>query len=106
MRRLILSDHDAIRPPGSEGDRLTDMKQAVIDLPEDLREALEAYRGDQETPLDPSVLIEAALREYLAGRGYFAPFRPLRITPAPVGSGLHDISVEHDKYLAEDPIHG
>ncbi len=26
--------------------------------------------------------------------------RPLRITPAPRGSGRHDISLEHDKYSA------
>ena len=78
------------------------MKETVITLPDDLEEALEAYRRDQESPLDLPTVAQAALREYLAGRGYFAPFRPLRITPAPHGSGRHDVSAEHDKYLSED----
>ena len=78
------------------------MKETVITLPDDLEEALEAHRRDQESPLDLPTVAEAALREYLAGRGYFAPFRPFRTTPAPRGSGRHDVSIEHDKDRHED----
>ncbi len=75
--------------------------EQTINMPNDLAAALEAYRRDQEIPLDLSEVVQTALREYLAERGYVAGMRTLRITPASRGSGHHDISVEHDRYLAE-----
>lgn len=75
--------------------------EQTISMPNDLAAALDAYRRDQELPLDLSEVVQSALREYLAERGYVTETRMLRITPASMGSGKHDISVEHDQYLAE-----
>jgi hypothetical protein len=77
------------------------MKRATITLSADIEEALEAYRRDQEAPPALTSVAQAALREYLAERGYLPRARSLRITPAPKGSGKRDISVEHDRYFAE-----
>ncbi len=77
------------------------MKRATITLPNEIEEALEAYRNDQEIPPALTAVAQAALREYLAERGYLRPARSLRITPAEKGSGTSDASIEHDRYLAE-----
>lgn len=39
----------------------------------DLEQAIEAYRRDQDIPPGLSAMVRAALREYLAGRGYLEP---------------------------------
>ena len=54
----------------------------------------------------PITIAEAALRRFLQKkqlqiRQYQPPRGPFRITPAPKGSGKRDVSVEHDRYLAE-----
>lgn len=77
------------------------MKRATITLPDDLDDALEAYRRDQDVPPALTTVAQAALAEYLAQRGYLASTRRLRITPAPRGSGQADASLNHDRYLAE-----
>lgn len=77
------------------------MKRATITLPSDLEAALEAYLRDQRTPSATTAVVQAALREYLSERGYLPPARPLRISPAEKGSGLCDVSAEHDRYFAE-----
>lgn len=77
------------------------MKRATITLSDDIEEALEAYRSDQEIPPALTAVAQAALREYLAERGYLHPARSLCITPADPGSGAIDSSIEHDRYLAE-----
>lgn len=69
-------------------------------MSDDIERALEAYRNDQEVPPALTTVAEAALREYLAERGYLPISRSLHITPAEKGSGRHDVSVEHDRYLA------
>ena len=76
------------------------MKRATVTIAEDLRPALEAYLGQQEVPLALTAVVQSALREYLAHRGFAPPARPLRITPARKGSGAADASVRHDEYLA------
>lgn len=44
-----------------------------------------------------------AVREFLTARGYLPrmPEKPLRIRTATEGSGYRDISVEHDRYMAD-----
>ena len=69
-------------------------------IDEDLRPSLEAYLLQQEVPLALTAVVQRALREYLAHRGFAAPAEPLRITPARKGSGKSDVSVRHDEYLA------
>lgn len=77
------------------------MRRATITLSDDLDTALEAYiRGQEVAPALTSV-VQAALREYLAGRGYVPPRRPFHIRPAKKGSGKKDVSVNHDRYFAQ-----
>ena len=77
------------------------MKRATISLSRDIEAALEAYRQDQEVPPALTAVTQAALREYLAERGYLPRVRPLHITPAEKGSGRSDVSADHDRYFAE-----
>lgn len=48
------------------------MKRASVTITDDLEKALEAYRRDQEIPPGLTAVMRAALREYLAGRGYLS----------------------------------
>lgn len=49
------------------------MKRASVTITDDLEKALEAYRRDQDIPPRLVDVMQAALREYLAGRGYLPP---------------------------------
>jgi hypothetical protein len=71
-------------------------------FPDDLAEAVENYVRAQENPPALTTVMQAALREYLRERGFLRKYRPLKITPAPRGSGRSDISIAHDRYFAED----
>lgn len=79
------------------------MKRATITLPDELEEALEAYQRSQDVPVPLTAVTQAALREYLAKRGFHAPTskRSFKITPAKKGSGAGDVSSEHDRHFAE-----
>ncbi len=46
------------------------MKRASMTIPDDLEKALEEYRRDFEVSPALAAVMQAALREYLAGRGY------------------------------------
>jgi hypothetical protein len=76
------------------------MKRATMTLPDDLAEAVENYQQTQEAPPSLTAVVQAALRQYLGERGFLRVRRTLAITPARKGSGLRDISHEHDRYLA------
>jgi hypothetical protein len=80
---------------------LPGMKQAVVELSDDLVEGLARYRLSQDPALDLSAIVRQAIREFLAGRGLLQPSPGLRITPAERGSGLGDLSTEHDRYFTE-----
>ena len=77
------------------------MKRATVTIPDDLADAVESYARDQEARPTLTVVVQSALRQFLAQRGYVGTRRTLRITPAKRGSGLKDVSLEHDRYLAE-----
>ncbi len=79
------------------------MKRATITLPDDLERALEAYRRSQDVPLPLTALTQAALREYLTKRGFLSSpaERPFVITPVEKGSGMSDVSANHDRYFAK-----
>lgn len=98
------------------------MKRATITIPDELQDALEQYARRQEEPPELSSVVQTALREFLERRNEledreFRPFnitpieekdeiedrefRPFKITPASKGSGLSDVSINHDKYFAE-----
>jgi hypothetical protein len=68
-------------------------------LPDDLATAVEEYRQAQENPPALTKVVQAALREYLAGRGFIHDYRPLRLTVLG-NSGRSDVSENHDLYLA------
>lgn len=61
------------------------MKRITVTLPDDLARELETYLQ----------------RQQLLERDYQPAHRTIRITPAAQGSGVSDVSVEHDRYLAE-----
>jgi hypothetical protein len=77
------------------------MKRATMTLPDDLAEAMESYQNAQEAPPSLTTVVQAALRQYLAERGFLRTRRPLQITPALKGSGRSDVSQQHDRYFAE-----
>jgi hypothetical protein len=77
------------------------MKRATVTIPDDLADAVESYVRDQEAPPPLTAVVQAALRQYLAQRGYLRAAGPLRIRPARRGSGHRDVSLEHDRYFAE-----
>lgn len=76
------------------------MKRATVTIPDDLAEAVETYIRAQEAPPPLTAVVQAALRQFLAERGYLRAGAPLRIKPARKGSGRHDVSRAHDRYLA------
>jgi hypothetical protein len=49
------------------------MKRTSVTIADDVEKALEAYGLDQDIPPRLVDVVQAALREYLAGRGYLPP---------------------------------
>lgn len=78
------------------------MKRATLTMTDELEQAVIAYQQQQEVPPTLTAVAQAALREYLAERGYLSPRRALRITSAKRGSGERDVSQEHDRSLARE----
>ena len=70
-------------------------------FPADLASAVDDYIAAQEAPPSLTAVVQAALREYLRERGFLRTHRPLKITPAPHGSGRSDVSQNHDQYFVE-----
>jgi metal-responsive CopG/Arc/MetJ family transcriptional regulator len=85
------------------------MKRATVTIPDELEAELEAYLKEQDAPPSLTVLMQAALRDYLqskrlAQRQYRPARGPLRITPVEEKDALGeaDVSVNHDRYFAEE----
>lgn len=76
------------------------MKRATITIPDDVEAALDVFVKRQEVPPLLTAVVQSALREYLARRGFTPPAKPFHITPAKKGSGKRDVSLRHDEYLA------
>jgi metal-responsive CopG/Arc/MetJ family transcriptional regulator len=76
------------------------MKRATMTFPDDLAEALDEYVNAQEAPPSLTAVIQVAVREYLEERGFLKKQKPFAIRVASKGSGRHDISQKHDRYLA------
>lgn len=88
------------------------MRRATITLPDELEEALEAYRRDQEVPPALTAVARVAIREYLAGRGYLergageGAFRGAKEKPwprYPLYSGDPTLAERDEEALAGDP---
>ena len=76
------------------------MKRATVTISDDLEASLDAYMKQQEVSPALTAVVQAALREYLARRGFDKAPGKFHITPARKGSGIRDISLRHDDYLA------
>lgn len=84
------------------------MRRATITIPDDLEADLSQYTRTLDVVPSLTGIVEIALRKFLQEkrletRQYRPAQQRLRITPAEKGSGRHDVSVEHDRYLAEEP---
>ncbi len=77
------------------------MKRATVTISDDLAQAVESYVRAQEAPPSLTAVVQAALRQYLADRGYLRARGPLRINVARHGSGRRDVSQAHDRYLVK-----
>jgi hypothetical protein len=75
------------------------MKRATITFPDDLAEAVNQYIKTQEAPPAMTTVVQAALREYLQGRGFLQAYKPLKLKPLG-NSSRSDVSKNHDLYLA------
>jgi Arc/MetJ-type ribon-helix-helix transcriptional regulator len=80
------------------------MKRTTVTIPDDLADAVESYVRAQEAPPALTAVVQSALRQYLGERGFLRARRSLEITPAKRGSGRHDVSQAHDRYLAQARI--
>lgn len=83
------------------------MRRATVTIPDDLETELNRYLKAQDAPPSLTGLVEAALRRFLEekrleSRQHRPARRPFSITPAERGSGHHDVSIEHDRYLTKD----
>jgi hypothetical protein len=76
------------------------MRRATVTIGDDLEAILDAYMRQQEVSPALTAVVQAALAEYLARRGFAPGRKTLRITPAKKGSGARDVSLHHDRYLA------
>lgn len=77
------------------------MRRVTITIPDELEQALIEYQHAQDVPPSLTAIVQTALRNYLATRWYIPASGPLHITPDERGSGRSDISVNHDRYLAD-----
>ncbi len=78
------------------------MRRATITIGDDIEDTLDAYMRQQEVTPPLTAVVQTALREYLARRGFGSGPRRLRITPAKKGSGVRDASIQHDRYLTAE----
>ena len=86
------------------------MKRATVTLPDDLKIRLDTYLAAQPVAPSFSKVVQTALERFLEEqtmqqelekRGYEPPRWPVTFPVDEKGSGKRDISVNHDKYLAE-----
>lgn len=52
------------------------MRRATVTISDELEKALDSYRKDLEFPPSLAAVMQAALKEYLGGRGYTALGEP------------------------------
>jgi hypothetical protein len=76
------------------------MRRATITIGDEIESQLESWMRQQDAMPSLTTVVQAALKEFLALRGFGNAPRKLQITPSKKGSGSVDVSVEHDRYLA------
>ncbi|MGB3681842.1 MAG: hypothetical protein WA990_05095 [Rubrobacteraceae bacterium] len=88
------------------------MKRTSMTIPDDLEKALEVYLDDVEVPPASAAVLQEALREYLAQRGYLpdaGTLRPERGTEGktwprhPLYSGDPTLAERAEEELAGGP---
>ena len=76
------------------------MRRATVTIGDDIEAQLDAWMRRQDAAPPLTAVVQTALKEFLAMRGFgTSPRKPL-ITPSPTGSGSRDVSIDHDRYLA------
>lgn len=80
------------------------MQRVTITIPDELQSELDAYLERDDSPDALDTVVEDALWQYLMTSGLDdREYRPFRITPIVEkdDKGEPDVSINHDKYLAE-----
>jgi hypothetical protein len=77
------------------------MRRATVTIGDDIEASLDEYIRQQDAAPALSAIMQTALKEYLARRGFVPGDRRFRISPPRKGSGAKDVSIDHDRYLAE-----
>ncbi len=77
------------------------MRRPTIKDDDELDRALAAYGKEHGLTGSPEEVAQAALRELLAADSDRLPFRPFRFTTLHRDEGPTDVSINHDRYLAE-----
>jgi hypothetical protein len=75
------------------------MRRATITIGDEIEAQPDAWMRQQDAAPPLTAVVQAALKEFLAHRGFAARSGKLHITPSRKGSGSHDVSVAHDRYL-------
>jgi hypothetical protein len=84
------------------------MQTIVITLSDELASNLRRLAAGRDPEPSLATLIEELLTthilldERLGGRAFRIPTKPLEITPHYPGSGLNDVGINHDAYIADD----
>ena len=83
------------------------MRRITVTIPDDIEHELVEFQQAQEVPPAMAAIVVAALRQYLeqrdpwARRNYHPASEPFLVMPMVPGSGKSDISVNHDRYVAQ-----
>jgi hypothetical protein len=76
------------------------MRRATITIGDEIEGQLDSWMRQQDATPSLTTVVQAALKEFLALRGFGNAPRKLNITPSRKGSGSLDVSIAHDRYLA------
>ena len=76
------------------------MRRATITIGDEIEVQLESWMRQQDAAPSLTTVVQAALKEFLALRGFGSVPRKLHITPSGKGSGSLDVSIAHDRHLA------
>lgn len=76
------------------------MRRATITIGDDIEGQLDSWMRQQDAAPPLTAVVQTALKEFLALRGFATAPRRLRITPSKKGGGSRDASIAHDRYLA------
>jgi len=76
------------------------MRRATITIGDDTEDQLDSWMRQQDAPPPPTAVVQSALKELLALRGFATSPRTLCTRPSKKGSGARDVTIADDRYLA------